>query len=633
MKISKNKKFIISNAKYQKQIQKHINDNLFISSNLDIPQLKKYLYENTSLINTPDDKGETILSYSIQRNKPDVSKFLISNFDNINLNYYDKNGKSYLHKAVLMKNYDIITELIERGINVNSQDSSGRTALHFAAMLGDSRAIKLLIVGNANVNICNNSGETALGIAKRNGNLRCINALLKKKNYTNLEIDCGDSNNNDKNINLLGNLDKDDNKRNHSVNLVYSNYSSTMNNNEICTTGLFSKRNNSKDNDKVCIDFLEDKAIDFGNDSSDIETNVVVPKEQIELSSYQGSPKNFTLKGSSSNANNNFNNGKIKEILHPNLNFENFINERSLQHITLSNENDNINLTEELNDNNDSFHVKLIDEINMNISSSVNNISITESFNDDRNDILIVQSKRNDITYAKSESTVKLNQYNIKHNFKLSPHMENVLSESSNMQTINNDMIIFLKEINMEKHAETLISNGFDDISLIIEQSKKGIGVTEKNLKEANVALIGDRARIIVHIDTAAGNYEFMNYNREKVFAVKKENDELDEWLSKIKMENYIENFVSNGYYTLDLLLMQMLSKQPLTEENLQFDLKIEKIGYRARIINKLKEDAIKYKERMIRTYGRRKKGNLSTVSTLVFEKKDYGASCQCIII
>ena len=629
MKISKNKKFIISNAKYQKQIQKHINDNLFISSNLDIPQLKKYLYENTSLINTPDDKGETILSYSIQRNKPDVSKFLISNFDNINLNYYDKNGKSYLHKAVLMKNYDIITELIERGINVNSQDSSGSTALHLAALLGDSRAIKLLIVGNANVNICNNSGETALGIAKRNGNLRCINALLKKKNYTNLEIDCGDTNNNTKNVNLLGNLDIDENKRNHSVNLVYSNYSSSMNNNEICTTGLFSKRNNSKENDKL---FLEDKAIDFGNDSNDIETNAVVPKEQIELSSYKGSPKNFTLKGSSSNANNNFNNGKIKEILHPNLNFENFINERSLQHITLSNDNDNINLTEELNDNNDSFHVKLIDELNMNISSAV---SPAESFNNECDDIVVVNSKQNDIelTYSKSESTVKINQYNIKHNFKLLTHIENVLSESSNMQTINNDMFIFLKEINMEKHTETLISNGFDDISLIIEQSKKGIGVTEKNLKEANVALLGDRARIIVHIDTAAGNFEFINFNKEKVFALQKENNELDEWLSNIKMENYIDNFVLNGYYTLDLLLMQMLSKQPLTEENLQFDLQIEKIGYRARIINKLKEDAIKYKERMIKTYGRRKRGNLSTVSTLVFEKKDYGASCQCIII
>ena len=194
-------------------------------------------------------------------------------------------------------------------------------------------------------------------------------------------------------------------------------------------------------------------------------------------------------------------------------------------------------------------------------------------------------------------------------------------------------MFIFLKEINMEKHTETLISNGFDDISLIIEQSKKGIGVTEKNLKEANVALLGDRARIIVHIDTAAGNFEFINFNKEKVFALQKENNELDEWLSNIKMENYIDNFVLNGYYTLDLLLMQMLSKQPLTEENLQFDLKIEKIGYRARIINKLKEDAIKYKERMIKTYGRRKRGNLSAVSTLVFEKKDYGASCQCIII
>ena len=181
MKISKNQKYIISKARLKKQILKHTNENLFISSDLGIPQLKKYLSNKGDRINTPDDKGETILSYSIIRNKTEVSKYIISNFNNINLNYYDKNGKSYLHKAVLMKNYEMMTELIDKGINVNCQDNNGNTPLHLATIQGDPRAIKILVYGHGRVNMVNSKGETPMILARNNGNLRCINAILKKK--------------------------------------------------------------------------------------------------------------------------------------------------------------------------------------------------------------------------------------------------------------------------------------------------------------------------------------------------------------------------------------------------------------------------------------------------------------------
>ena len=70
------------------------------------------------------------------------------------------------------------------------------------------------------------------------------------------------------------------------------------------------------------------------------------------------------------------------------------------------------------------------------------------------------------------------------------------------------------------------------------------------------------------------------------------------------------------------------------TTEN---EIKIDKIGYRARIMNKLKEDAIKYNNKMISLYGKRKKGgnnnnNSSKKEKMVFERKDDGPSCQCLI-
>ena len=699
MKISKNQKYIISKARLKKQILKHTNENLFISSDLSIPQLKKYLSDKGDIINTPDDKGETILSYSIIRNKTEVSKYIISNFNNINLNYYDKNGKSYLHKAVLMKNYEMMTELIDKGINVNCQDNNGNTPLHLATIPGDPRAIKILVYGHGRVNMVNSRGETPMILARNNGNLRCINAILKKKNFTNLEIDCGDGLLEYGNGNIIGNkgdqLKDSFQGRNHSFNLIYSNLSS-WNNNEVCTTGLFSRRNNSKDNEKIVLDFMEDKEMDIGNTNdgeeehkiigefeinniNDIDNNnnelgsrsaiklsntLSLPKEQIELISYQGSPKNFTLKGSSSNANNNFtssnnkNSGQIKqkEILHPNLNFENFINsnDRSLNHIEITDEN--INLTEELNSpsnriNESNFPLKIIDEINCNLSSSQSFLSQhnssrlnKESFSKEGDIYTQIFSKKNDIdtNYLNSTKTLKVYNYNITHDFRSTKNIcENIITDSY-ITTINNDEYIFLKEINMEKYIDCLISNGFDDIGVIIEQSKRGIGVTERNLKEACVPILGDRAKIIVHIDEYAGNFNFQNYNKDKVYHEYKGREdeyilELERWLKGIKMDMYIDNFIACGYYSLDLILIQMLSKQPHTEELLENEIKIDKIGYRARIMNKLKEDAIKYNNKMISLYGKRKKGgnnhnNSSKKEKMVFERKDDGPSCQCLI-
>lgn len=699
MKISKNQKYIISKARFKKQILKHTNDNLFISSDLDIPQLKKYLSDKGDIINTPDDKGETILSYSIMRNKNEVSKYIISNFNNINLNYYDKNGKSYLHKAVLMKNYEMMTELIEKGINVNCQDNNGNTPLHLAVIQGDPRAIKILVYGHGMVSMTNNKGETPMSLARNNGNLRCINAILKKKNFTNLEIDCGDGLIKPGDGNIFSNKGEEFKDtfhgRNHSVNLIYSDLSS-WNNNEVCTTGLFSKRNNSKDNDKIVLDFMEDKEMDIGNNDEKEENKIIdefelnnindidndnnelgshsaikpintlsLPKEQFELISYQGSPKNFTLKGSSSNANNIFtssnnkNSSQIrqKEILHPNLNFENFINsnDRSLNHIEVTDAN--INLTEELNSpsniiNESNFPLKIIDEINYNLSSSQsflsqhNNSRINKEYFFKEGDIYTqIFSKKNDIdiNYFNSAKTLKAYNFNITHDFRSNKNIcENIITDSY-ITTINNDEYIFLKEINMEKYNDCLISNGFDDIGLIIEQSKKGIGITERNLKEACVPILGDRAKIIVHIDEYAGNFNFTNYNKNKVYHEYKGRDdeyilELERWLKGIKMDMYIDNFIVCGYYSLDLILIQMLSKQPLTEELLENEIKIDKIGYRARILNKLKEDAVKYNHKMISLYGKRKKGgnnnnNNSKKEKVVFERKDDGPSCQCLIV
>ncbi len=67
----------------------------------------------------------------------------------------------------------------------------------------------------------------------------------------------------------------------------------------------------------------------------------------------------------------------------------------------------------------------------------------------------------------------------------------------------------------------------------------------------------------------------------------------MNNWFKILKMENFTQNFYENGYHTLELLFMQMNSRNPLNEKILEEEIKITKIGYRMRLLNKLKDGTI----------------------------------------
>lgn len=141
--------------------------------------------------------------------------------------------------------------------------------------------------------------------------------------------------------------------------------------------------------------------------------------------------------------------------------------------------------------------------------------------------------------------------------------------------------------------------NGFDDIGLIIEQTKSDLAMTDKNLKDIGINLIGDRAKILVRLEEKAMLFPF-TLEKEKVYYNSTRNrNTLLRLLSAIKLESFIDSFVNAGYPSADLLIVQMLSRQPLSEVQLEREIGIEKIGYRMRIIHKLKSEAAVYGARI----------------------------------
>ena len=186
----------------------------------------------------------------------------------------------------------------------------------------------------------------------------------------------------------------------------------------------------------------------------------------------------------------------------------------------------------------------------------------------------------------------------------------------------------FLSEINMTRYKKIFALNGFDDINLILEQSKNGnISIQDSELKEAGIKIPGDRAKILIRIQELSNNFLFtipkeVYYNIDNKNNIENDHSikKLKEWLKTLKMEQFLMNFIDNGYYSIELLLMQMASNNPITSEMLKEDIGIEKVGYRSRIINKLKNDS--------RSYISDLTINLA-VMNIGEEKTD---NCQCII-
>ena len=94
---------------------------------------------------------------------------------------------------------------------------------------------------------------------------------------------------------------------------------------------------------------------------------------------------------------------------------------------------------------------------------------------------------------------------------------------------------------------------------------------------------------------------------------------DLNNWLSNLKVDRYLMNFLNNGYHSIELLLMQMETENPLTTQILRDEIGIDKIGYRSRILNKLKEE------------GRSLNNKLKT-SVLVVNNRGDDKNCECII-
>ena len=198
------------------------------SSELEVKSLYQILIKNPYLVNTLDDKKETILSYSIKNKNIEVSNLILTS-PIIDLDYQDKNGNTYLHLAVINQLKEIIKLLIEKGIYINKQNNEGNSALHLAYTINNKPIINILIDNGIDKNLLNKENKIAEEIIIKNKKLNSsLNNRIKvaKNKELNKKKD-------NKNV-----LEKNErNERNLNVNTKKKN-----------STGSNTNRNNKKEN-------------------------------------------------------------------------------------------------------------------------------------------------------------------------------------------------------------------------------------------------------------------------------------------------------------------------------------------------------------------------------------------------
>ena len=199
----------------------------------------------------------------------------------------------------------------------------------------------------------------------------------------------------------------------------------------------------------------------------------------------------------------------------------------------------------------------------------------------------------------------------------------------------------FINEINLPKeYAFNLIDNGFDNLEMLISQTKNGIALTYENLREIGIKKPGERIKILIHLEEISENFKFLfpkiiynNDNNDNI-DIKNKPNTLKFFLEKIGKKNFFINFYENGINNIELLFIQMASKQPLNENILINDLNIKKQDANA-IIIKLYEYSRNYinKLKMLNKRNNNNENIINNNSTITHEEENnIIKSCDCIL-
>ena len=617
---------------------------------------------NPSLRKLKDKNSSNTFLHFICMNDDNFPLLEIIKPTNKEINRQNNFGETSLHIGIINKCKKITKYLIENGADVNASDYNLNMSLHLAVMNNDIDLIKLLIEYKANPLLVNKNNETVLDIAIKMNFEDCINLLKevslmnetkKNKNKKIFELKT-EINENKPNINEKENTIDNPIKNINNKNIIFSHkiihhkkimnpifFTPKKNLNIITYTKNSScssyKRKNvfftskkpktrQRINSTTAISYplneqniYSKKIINRSQSTSNAnnientlqnhiprKTDFITKNEQFLESDNESIEEEESVIRDNTNINNNINNKDIKgnkqnieKIL------ENFTSMKTVKITPLTETNNKKNPFQQV----DSF-VTAIHKNDQGISESNGYIK--------EDDLVIIEpsidiTNKNDIENKETKDEKKMNK---------------------EIKDTKEELYDFLLKIEMEQYTDILIQEGFDDINLVINQMKTGNPINDDILREIGIERPGDRAKILIRIQECAGLFEF-KIQFEPVYYINRKKFEflrydfhvksLQNWLKKLKLQNYLGNFYNNGYYSPELIFVQKASKFPIDDTILERDLKIENINDRKLIMSSISSDSNEYISNL--------KSNKEKIQNGIYiENKQIEENEKCII-
>ena len=520
----------------------------------------------------------------------------------------NKLGQTLLHVAVKNKSYKIVKYLIENGSNIQSKDIKNNSILHTAVIGGDLNIIQLILKKNPNMSITNNNKETPFDIAKK---------MKRKDLYNYLK------NHSEKNIN-----------KKFKYNIEFNNL---IKNEKIIKAKKHEKKNKSILNNISMNNCSLDTKNETDSQSFNIYKKKIITKESNVFAVKKIRPNKTINLNISFNHNNtpskknsyNFIN-KLSPIFKTRLVYRKTTPKLIKKQCTLI-EFENDSETYDYNpETKAKYFSPKIKKINSKRSffnnkyDSLNDIIDEKKIITDRNHKNLIKHKNNN----NAPISLHIGSYSPKYKIR---EVKKTIIHKSPFYSFRNEedkedicvkkLLQFLKEIGMQNYGNLLISEGFDDISLIIKQMKEGYPVLDDTLKEIGIIQPGDRAKILIRLQEVSNGFNF-EFPFEQVYF--KNNGSILKWLEKEGLSRYNKNFLDAGYQSLELLLVQMVSKYKIDDSILKNDLFIFSDIARKKIIASLETNSIKYMNELSK-----KKNVQRSYSKMV--KDDSGSICIII--
>jgi len=465
--------------------------------------------------------------------------------------------------------------------------------------LGSLSIVQILLENNLDINSRNELGETPLHIAIAKNDIELIKLLKEYKPKTNIET--------------------------YKEGLTAMNYAEICGNKNIFTIIKRLNEENIKEeikNDiKACIN----------NDMDNIIINDDISKNFEQIQNFNGEKISIITDSDFNSSNNNFNKNNNCTC---NSFYENkYINTQQ----TIINESD---------------YNEDISPINKNIILFSKNKSDKKSLSPNKQYNISNSPSKNSIINSNMKNSKEIKCFSssfkkksITNNISINPSYIQSLTTCHTTNKENKELYSSLKyskifefitEINLPKeYAVNLIDNGFDNLDVLINQTKHGIALTYENLRDIGIKKPGERIKILIHLEEISDNFNF--FFPEKIFMddldLKNELNSLKIFLEKIEMNKFLNNFFKNGIYNVELLYIQMGSKQPLNENILVNDLGINKIDAN-KIIIKLYEKSRNYMNKM-KIMNKRNNKKIKDINDkiITYEESNKIKSCDMCIL